>query len=57
MDGPGWLRALDDYAAPAGVLRAAQLSRIRGFQPPTWAAHFAKVDPFLANLDPERLLA
>jgi glycosyltransferase involved in cell wall biosynthesis len=57
LDGPGWIRALEDYAAPAGVLRAAQLSRMRGFQPPTWAAHFAKVDPFLANLDPERLLA
>ncbi len=57
LDGPGWMRALEDYAAPTGVLRAAQLARIHGFQPPTWAAHFAKVDPFLANLHPERLPA
>ena len=57
LDGPGWIRALEDYAAPTSVLRAEQVSRMRGFQPPTWAAHFAKVDPFLANLDPERLPA
>lgn len=55
LDGPGWIRALEDYACSTGVLRAAQLSRMRGFQPPTWAAHFAKVDPFLANMLPERL--
>jgi glycosyltransferase involved in cell wall biosynthesis len=57
LDGPGWLRALEDYACSTGARRVQQLERMRGFQPPTWAAHFATVDPFIENLALERASA
>jgi glycosyltransferase involved in cell wall biosynthesis len=50
LDGPGWARAIRDYAAPGSVARAAQLERLRGWSPPGWDAHFAAVLPFLDRI-------
>ena len=44
LDGPGWRAAILDYMAPNSPRRMAQLERLRGWQPPTWEAHFEKVD-------------
>jgi len=44
LDGPGWRAAILDYTAQNSPRRMAQLERLRGWQPPTWEAHFEKVD-------------
>jgi glycosyltransferase involved in cell wall biosynthesis len=50
IDGLGWSRAIEDYAAPDSVMRAAQLERLSGWAPPTWSDHFEKVDRWLEQL-------
>lgn len=47
LDGPAWLQAVRDYAAAASPRREAQLGRLTGWTPPSWDAHFARVDPML----------
>ncbi len=48
LDGPGWRTAILDYATPGSPRRAAQLTRLAGWDPPRWDAHFAIVDRFIA---------
>jgi hypothetical protein len=50
LDGPGWTRAVQDYARPASPMRAAQLARMQGWAAPRWDAHFAQVFAFLDAL-------
>ena len=50
LDGPGWHRAILDYAAPESPRRAAQLARLAAWRPPRWDAYFATVDRFIADL-------
>lgn len=50
LDGPGWARAIRDYAAPESAARAAQLGRLKTWSPPGWDAHFAAVLPFLDRI-------
>ena len=50
LDGPGWERAIVDYAEAGSERRQAQCSRLKGFNTPTWADHLAKVDSLLATL-------
>lgn len=50
LDGPGWERAILDYAQTDSERRRAQCSRLDGFMTPTWADHLAKVDSLLATL-------
>lgn len=50
VDGPGWRSLLLDYARPDSAARAAQLDRLRGFVPPRWEGHFARVDELLARI-------
>lgn len=47
LDGPAWLAAVRDYARPDSPRRAAQLARMADWRTPTWAAHFARVDPYV----------
>ncbi len=47
LDGPGWRRAVLDYARPDSPLRAAQLGRMVAFRAPTWTDHFATVESAL----------
>lgn len=41
IDAAAWGRAILDYAAPDSPVRSAQLRRLAGFRPMTWAEHFA----------------
>lgn len=50
LDGPAWLRAIEDYAAEPSPRRNAQAARLAAFRPPTWEAHFAAVAAALARL-------
>ena len=50
LDGPSWLKRIEQYADPNGDLRSAQLARMQGFSAPTWAQHFAVVDQLIADL-------
>jgi glycosyltransferase involved in cell wall biosynthesis len=45
-----WKELVSAYAEPASAMRAAQLRRMAGFRPTTWAAHFEAVDEFLDSL-------
>jgi glycosyltransferase involved in cell wall biosynthesis len=45
-DSSAWLERVRDYAAD-GPARRAQMKRLAGFRPPTWAEHFARVDELL----------
>ncbi len=50
LDGLGWMRAAEDLAAPGSGLRGEMAARLAGYRAPTWADHFARVDPVLATL-------
>lgn len=50
IDGPGWKRAIQVYCAPEGGPRESQLQRLASYRVPSWDAHFAAVDSFLAQL-------
>ena len=47
LDGPGWIRAIDDYAHTDGARRRAQLARMHGWQAPTWETHFDQVQALM----------
>jgi glycosyltransferase involved in cell wall biosynthesis len=49
LDGPGWRRAVLDYARADSPLRAAQLQRMGAFRAPSWADHFAAVESALGD--------
>ncbi len=40
LDGPSWIRLIEDYAEPDSQRRASQLERLRTFSGPTWEEHF-----------------
>ncbi len=50
LDGPGWQRAILDYAGESSSRRAAQLERLRHWRAPSWEAHFAVLETVLAGL-------
>jgi glycosyltransferase involved in cell wall biosynthesis len=50
LDGAAWRDAVQDYAAPRGPRRAAQLDRLRHWRAPGWQEHFALVDGLLARV-------
>ena len=43
IDGPVWLRTIEDYAEPASARRAAQLARLQNWRAATWDDHFTAV--------------
>lgn len=47
IDGLGWTHAIEDYAVHDSPMRSAQMDRMAGWSPPTWDAHFEKVDRWL----------
>lgn len=53
-DESGWARAIAEYAGADSVARAAQLERIKGFNPPDWRTHFERVEAWLAELPSSR---
>jgi hypothetical protein len=52
LDGPGWREAVLHYAASPAPRRDAQLTRLAGWQAPSWADHFRAVDRLLAHVAP-----
>jgi glycosyltransferase involved in cell wall biosynthesis len=49
LDGLGWRAAVIDYSLPASPRRAAQLSRLARWRPPSWEDHFASVQALIAQ--------
>ena len=49
LDGPAWLRAVEQYTPPFSPQRTAQLNRIMGYMAPTWSQHFAVVDELIRS--------
>ncbi|HKY82926.1 MAG TPA: glycosyltransferase family 1 protein [Sphingobium sp.] len=47
LDGLGWLRAITAYSRPDSAERAAQLSRIAAWRPPTWRDYFDIISELL----------
>lgn len=50
LDGPGWMRAIEDYAEATSPRREAQLGRVKGYRAPDWPTHFATVEAALVDL-------
>lgn len=50
LDGPAWLALVEAYADATSNARDAQIKRMQGFVPPSWADHFRRVDAFLETL-------
>ncbi|WP_395696912.1 glycosyltransferase family 4 protein [Methylocella sp.] len=50
LDGPGWMRMIEAYAADDSPARTAQLRRIENVEIPSWKRHFAAFDAILASL-------
>lgn len=49
-DGLGWMRAVEMLSEAASPLRADLARRLAAFAPPTWAAHFERVEGVIAGL-------
>lgn len=49
LDGPGWARAVAEYAAEPSPRRDAQLARLRTWVPPDWPGHFRGVEALVAG--------
>ena len=45
-----WRAAILSYASDPSIAREAQVERLAAFSPPTWNAHFTRVDAWLATL-------
>lgn len=50
LDAMGWMECIEDYRLSDSPRRAAQLSRLSRFTPPTWRAHFEIVETVLDRL-------
>lgn len=49
-DESGWAARIEAYCEPEHAARKAQLARLLGWEPPTWAAHFAAVESLLQQI-------
>jgi glycosyltransferase involved in cell wall biosynthesis len=49
IDGVGWARCIEAYAAPDSPEREAQLQRMWQLTPPTWDAHFGRLRGWLTE--------
>lgn len=50
LDGPAWLRAIEDLASIDSVIRERQTAAMRSWHPPEWSTHIAKVCELLHRL-------
>ncbi len=50
LDGPAWMQAVEDYAAPDSPRRAAQVARLAGWQAPQWEEHMRQALAFVENI-------
>lgn len=49
-DPSAWQTAVLNYATPDSTERMAQISRMAGYEMPTWVEHFSKVDQWLDSI-------
>lgn len=57
LAGRGWHRMIADYCTPDGPRPSAQRERLKAFQPPVWARHFAILERIIATLDTPQPIA
>ncbi|PZU10415.1 MAG: glycosyltransferase family 1 protein [Sphingomonas sp.] len=50
LDGPAWLKAIDDLASINSAIREKQIAALRSWQSSRWAAHIAKLLELLHRL-------
>lgn len=50
IDGLGWARAVEAYAAPDSPERAAQMARLASVSVPRWRDHFAVIDRLIEGI-------
>lgn len=50
LDGPGWKKAILDYADPDRPDRDAMLARVADWSPPDWEGHIAIVNDLLSDV-------
>ncbi|CAO4135735.1 glycosyltransferase family 4 protein [Methylorubrum extorquens] len=50
LDGPGWTAAVRALSEPGSRLRTELAGRLAAYEPPSWTAHFERVDAALAGL-------
>lgn len=50
-DEAAWFSTICNFAQADSPMRRAQMSRLEGYQAPTWQQHFEKVDALLLDLD------
>jgi glycosyltransferase involved in cell wall biosynthesis len=50
LDGCRWMETILDFAEPRSARRKAQLRRLENFEPPTWDAHFQRVNTLLRRI-------
>ena len=50
LDGPGWREAVCALSEPGSRLRTEMAGRLAAYEPPSWTAHFERVDAALADL-------
>jgi glycosyltransferase involved in cell wall biosynthesis len=51
LDGPAWMRAVEEYAAPDSARRAAQVAGIAGWRAPGWGEHLDQALAFVDGLE------
>ena len=44
LDGPGWMKALDDYLHPSSGRRQERLEIMRNYKPESWGSHLSRVE-------------
>jgi glycosyltransferase involved in cell wall biosynthesis len=50
LDAIGWIRCIEAFCHPDSPVRAAQLSRMARFTPPTWSRHFEVFERLLSEV-------
>ena len=50
LDGPGWMKALDDYLQPGSSRRQARLEIMRKYKPENWGSHLSKIEKIVDQL-------
>jgi len=50
LDGPGWVRALEDYALPDAERRSRRVADLHRYKPLAWSDHMARVEAIVERL-------
>jgi glycosyltransferase involved in cell wall biosynthesis len=50
LDGPGWMRAFDDYSQPRSERRQKWLRIVKDYQPVSWNDHMQKIEKIIEKV-------